>query len=112
VSDQILIQVNEAPQSVSVEVREPQVIEVQVSPIGLPGPQGPQGPPGVSGGSYLHTQSVPATAWTINHNLGYYPNITIVDSSKREVICEIEYVSVNQAIATFAAAFAGWAYVS
>ena len=35
---------------------------------------GPQGPGG-GGAAYVHTQSTPATTWTINHNLGFRPTV-------------------------------------
>lgn len=60
--------------------------------------------------SYEHTQAVASTTWTINHNLGKYPSVTIVDTSGREWFGDVEYNSVNQCTATFSAAFGGKAY--
>jgi len=86
--------------------------EVRVIPV--EGPQyrvigvGIQGPPGVPGGpGYTHTQSTPATTWTINHNLGLYPHIVLLSPGLAEVDAAIIHVSVNQAIVRFSAPFAG-----
>lgn len=86
---------------------------------GDPGPQGIQGPKGDKGdqgdsaaASYQHIQGIASSVWTINHNLGFYPNVTVVDSSKREVIGEVEYTSINTIQITFSGGFSGEAYVS
>ena len=62
--------------------------------------------------SYKHVQSIPSDIWTINHNLGFYPNISIVDSSGRSVEGDINYIDMNTVEASFAGAFAGEAYLS
>jgi hypothetical protein len=31
--------------------------------------------------SYKHSQSASSTTWTITHNLNFYPNVTVFDSS-------------------------------
>lgn len=64
------------------------------------------------GGTYVHTQGVASTTWTINHNLEYYPSIEVVDSAGTVVIGNYTYVNVNTIIATFASPFAGKAYLS
>jgi hypothetical protein len=62
--------------------------------------------------SYRHIQTVAAAVWTIPHNLGFYPNVAVVDSSGREVVGEIDYVDMNTVRLTFSAAFGGEAYLS
>lgn len=84
-------------------------------PQGAQGPQGPQGPqglPGDSGGFYTHTQSVSASTWTINHNLGYYPSVNVVDNGENVVIGDVTYVSLNSLTISFSATFGGKAYLS
>ena len=76
------------------------------------GPQGPPGTPGTSGGSYRHVQITPLTSWVITHTLGYPPNVSIVDSTGREIIGEIDYTSATVVTLTFTAAVAGEAYLS
>ena len=62
--------------------------------------------------SYVHTQGVATLIWTINHNLNYYPNVSIVDSSGSVVIGDIVYINTNTIIASFSGAFSGLAYLS
>lgn len=81
-------------------------------PAGPEGPAGPAGPAGASGGAFIHDQAIPSATWTINHTLGYFPNITVVDSTGREVEGEIVYNSPTQITALFTASFSGKAYLS
>ena len=62
--------------------------------------------------AYAHTQGVSSSTWTINHNLDFYPNVTVVDSAGTIVEGEIAYTSRNQVVLTFSAAFSGKAYLS
>lgn len=64
------------------------------------------------GGVYTHTQSSPSTTWTIIHNLGYHPSVTVVDSADSAVVGDVTYVSENQLTVTFSVAFGGKAYLS
>lgn len=45
--------------------------ECETLVVAVPGPPGPRGPAGSSGvvAEYYHTQAVPASSWTIAHNL-------------------------------------------
>lgn len=63
-------------------------------------------------GSYIHTQSVSASTWTINHNLGYYPAVSVVDSGESLVIGDVTYISTNTLSVSFNASFGGKAYLS
>lgn len=65
-----------------------------------------------SRGSYTHTEAVASSSWDISHSLGYFPNVTVIDSSEREVIGDIQYVDSNNIVITFSAAFTGKAYLS
>jgi hypothetical protein len=62
--------------------------------------------------SHVHTQTVPALEWTVTHNLGKYPSVSIVDSAEEEVIGEVEYVDTNSLIVKFTAAFSGKAFIN
>lgn len=95
--------------NVSVNITEnPVIVE-----LGVTGPQGPQGE-GVSLAevSYIHNQPSASTTWTINHNLGFYPNITVVDSSGNVVEGSYSYPNETTIIASFSGAFSGKAYLS
>jgi hypothetical protein len=62
--------------------------------------------------AYAHTQGTASATWTINHNLDFYPNVTVVDSGGTIVEGEISYTTRNQVVLTFTAAFSGKAYLS
>lgn len=61
--------------------------------------------------AYTWNQGVAATTWTITHPLRFKPNVSVVDSSGREVEGDIVYTGSN-IVVTFSAAFAGTAYLS
>lgn len=76
---------------------------------GFQGPKGDQGPPGDGSYRYQHVQSVAATTWTVNHNLGSRPNVGVYSSGGVEVVAEVVHASDNQVLVYFDAAFAGLA---
>jgi len=53
-----------------------------------------------------------AEVWTIQHNLGYNPNATVLDSSGAVVEGDIQYPDENTIILTFVGAISGKAYLS
>lgn len=88
---------------------------VDVVGLGAPGPQGPQGdvgPQGLSGGSYTHQQLAPSATWTISHELGFYPNVTVLDSAGTFVLGEVSYPDANTVVLSFSSSFGGVAYLS
>lgn len=62
--------------------------------------------------TYTHSQITPADTWTINHDLGKYPSVTIVDSARNTVIGSVRYVSTDIVELTFTTSFAGKAYLN
>jgi hypothetical protein len=78
-------------------------------PTGPQGPEGPEGPAGPEGGHYQHIQSLADTTWTVDHNLGRFPAVTVVDSGGTEVECSVEHASVNQVVITLSYATSGTA---
>jgi len=87
-------------------------VSVGAATTGPQGPQGPTGPQGPSGGFFTFTQASPASTWTITHNLGYQPNISVVDSGGSQVEGETVWSSPNSLTITFSGAFSGVAYLS
>lgn len=63
---------------------------------GEKGEQGETGPTGAPGANFLHTQSIAADAWVVNHNLGYVPNVTVLSVGGRKMEAEVLNNSVNQ----------------
>ena len=100
-----IIQPDITPVSVNVTTPAPQAVVVNVSAVGQKGDPGPWG-------IYVHTQSIPGDTWTVTHNLGYRPNVTVVDSAETEVVGDLTYVNDNSLILTFIGAFSGKAYLS
>jgi hypothetical protein len=58
---------------------------------------------------YRHTQGVPATQWTVHHNLGKFPAVTVTDTSGSEVEGEVTHINNNMLVLTFSATFGGYA---
>lgn len=89
---------------------------------GPPGPQGLQGPPGPKGDkgdpgtggdlNFVFVQNLPVATWTINHTLGKYPSVTIIDSGGNVVEGDIEYINNSQIVITFSASFSGSAILN
>jgi len=63
-------------------------------------------------GRHIHTQATPSTSWTINHALGGFPSVSVVDSAKTVVYGEITYISTSQVVVNFSSAFSGNAYLT
>lgn len=111
------IEVNETPVVVEVaEAGEDGYVSVEISNTGPQGAVGPQGAPGPQGpagaGSFVYTQALPDSVWTIVHPLGGFPNVTVIDSAGTVVEGEIAYPDSTTLVLTFAAAFSGTAYLS
>jgi hypothetical protein len=84
---------------------------------GIQGAVGPQGPPGPVGPSaptlrFVFDQAVPSSFWTINHSLGGFPSVAVVDSANTVVYGMIEYVDSTQVTVTFSAPFSGKAFLT
>lgn len=107
----------------TVVIQPPSQVSVVVQPItpvtvaisvgqGPAGPPGIQGLPGTADLNYAHDQMTASDVWTIDHNLGKYPSVTVLDSSG--AVCEghVEYISALQLSITFSSAFAGMAYLN
>ena len=62
--------------------------------------------------TYTHDQSSPTTTWTVTHNLGKRPSVTVIDTSGQVWIGKVEYLSDNAVRLSFNAAFAGKAYLN
>lgn len=62
--------------------------------------------------NFLWFQSTAASVWTITHNLGFYPQVTTVDSTGHEVVGDVTYIDVNTVQVTFSGSFAGSAFMS
>lgn len=66
----------------------------------------------VAAARYVHHQNTASTTWTINHDLGFYPDVVVLNSGSQEVICELIHVSVNTVVAQFVLPMTGLAICS
>jgi phage gp45-like len=48
-----------------------------------------------------------ATITTVNHNLGIYPQVSVLDGSGNVVAANIQHTNVNTVVVTFSASFSG-----
>jgi hypothetical protein len=62
--------------------------------------------------AYEHTQNAVSSSWVITHNLGFKPNVTVVDSAGTIYEGEITYTNSNSLTVSFSQAFSGKAYLS
>lgn len=58
------------------------------------------------------TQSSASTNWTINHNLGKYPSVTLVDNTGAQIEGLITYNDANKITCEFSPAVSGKAYLN
>lgn len=59
------------------------------------GGPGPAGPPGPGGTAFNYTQSASATVWTVPHNLGYRPTVTVYSPGGQVILAQIDTISLN-----------------
>lgn len=62
--------------------------------------------------SYTHIQGEASDVWMIEHNMGRYPSVTVVDSAGSAVFGDVTYANENQLTVTFSVAFSGKAYLN
>ena len=62
--------------------------------------------------TFIFNQGVAATTWNVNHNLGKFPSVTVIDTANTVVNGEYEYIDNNNITLKFSAAFAGKAYLN
>lgn len=62
--------------------------------------------------TFTHDQGMPSASWTVQHNLGKYPSISVADSAKNIVVGEVTYVDLNNLVIVFNSAFSGKAHMN
>lgn len=62
--------------------------------------------------AYHHTQSLSSNTWEVEHNLGFYPNITTMDSAGTLVEGELQHLSKYRLRVTYSAPISGQAFLS
>jgi hypothetical protein len=51
--------------------------------------------------TYTHSQTSSSNTWTVTHNLGRFPSVTVVDTGGTIIEAPITYNSANQLTITF-----------
>lgn len=77
---------------------------LQVVTVGV---QGPAGPAGTSGDLHYSQDFLVTDAVTVQHNLGKYPSVTVINSAGDEVEGDVEYIDENSLTLAFSGAFSG-----
>jgi hypothetical protein len=62
--------------------------------------------------NYVHDQGVASATWSVSHNLGKLPSVTVVDTAGSVVVGDISYTDNNNLTVTFNASFSGEAYIN
>lgn len=62
--------------------------------------------------TFVHTQSSASSTWSITHNLGKFPSVSIVDSAENLVLGDVTYINNNSLTISFSATFSGKAYIN
>ena len=62
--------------------------------------------------TFVFTQQVSSSVWTITHFLNKYPSVTVVDSAGSVVIGEITYLNLSTISIAFTSEFSGKAYLN
>ena len=87
------------------------------------GARGPKGDPGnldniISAVSYTFEQQTARrggdidNGWHIHHNLGFRPNVVVMDYGSNNIECDIKHTDQNSLVLTFSEAISGYAYLS
>lgn len=71
------------------------------------GDKGDQGEPGEGSDKNYTTTFTNSDFIVVNHNLGKYPSVTVINSANDEVIGSVEYINLNTIEVTFIGSFSG-----
>jgi len=67
---------------------------------------------GTGDANYVFNQLSPAEIWTVAHNLGKWPAVTIVDDNDELIYADVEFVDNDSLTITFSTAVAGRAFIN
>lgn len=58
---------------------------------------------------FVFRQQQPSSVWTIAHNLGYKPSVSVVSDGGSEILAEVVHLSDNVLRVLFSSPASGWA---
>ena len=67
---------------------------------------------GLEDKTFVFTQGVPSTTWTIQHNLNKFPSVTSVNNNNIQMYGKVTYIDENNLTINFSAGFSGKAYMN
>lgn len=128
------VEVTETNNSVTVASPGAQGPKGDQGPQGAQGPQGPQGTQGPKGDkgdkgdqgnqgpagtsadptfySFVFEKQSDSSTWSVTHNLGYRPAVSIQDYAKNGIEGDVEHINVNSLVINFSTGVSGYAYLS
>ena len=62
--------------------------------------------------TFVFTQGVAATQWSIQHNLGKFPSVSVINNNNVIINGEVKYIDSNNIQLNFSAGFSGKAYLN
>lgn len=62
--------------------------------------------------TFVFTQGVPATTWNIQHGLGKFPSVSVINNNNVVINGEVIYIDNNNVQLNFSAGFTGKAYLN
>lgn len=90
------------------------VLSERIAALELGGSGGGSGE-GVTGEgdkNYYHSQGTPQEEWVIEHNLGKYPAVTVINSAGEQIYCDVKFDSINQVTLKFGSPLSGSAFMN
>ena len=66
----------------------------------------------IADSTYTQCFETASDVWTITHNLGSFPSVTVVDSANTVVVGNVDYTNSNSLVITFNAAFSGCVFLN
>jgi hypothetical protein len=61
---------------------------------------------------YVHNQTTASNQWNITHNLGFFPNVTVLDNQNRIIEADTVYLNTNSVRIVMNVALSGVAYLT
>ena len=62
--------------------------------------------------TFVFTQGVPSIQWTVQHNLGKFPSVSVVNNNNVLLYGDTTYIDSNELTINFSAGFSGKAYLN
>ena len=67
---------------------------------------------GLADKTFVFDQGAPATVWNIQHNLGKFPSVSVINNNNVVINGEVTYIDNNNVQLNFSAGFTGKAYLN